>query len=44
MLDLLAYADGEADLLEIAEMIDRDIMECAEIAESLEKYGLLERV
>ena len=44
MLDLLAYADGEADLLEIAEMIDRDIMECAEIAGSLEKYGLLERV
>jgi aminopeptidase-like protein len=44
MLDLLAYADGEADLLEIAEMIDTDIMECAEIAGSLEKYGLLERV
>lgn len=43
MMDLLAYADGETDLLEIADIIDADIMECAEIVEKLEKYGLLER-
>ena len=44
MMDLLAYADGEVDLLEIADIIDADIMECAEIAEKLEKHGLLEKV
>jgi aminopeptidase-like protein len=44
MMDLLAYADGEADLLEIAETIDTDIMECAVIVGILEKHGLLERV
>jgi len=44
MMDLLAYADGEGDLLEIAETIDTDIMECAEIVGILEKHGLLERV
>lgn len=44
MMNLMAYADGEADLIEIAETIDADIMECAEISERLEKHGLLERV
>ena len=44
MMDLLAYADGEADLLGIADIIDADIMECAQIAEKLEKHGLLEKV
>lgn len=44
MLNLLTYADGEVDLLEIAEIIDADVMECAEIASRLERHGLLERV
>ncbi|MDO8437340.1 MAG: DUF4910 domain-containing protein [Nitrosomonadaceae bacterium] len=44
MMDLLAYADGEADLLGIADIIDANIMECAQIAEKLEKHGLLEKV
>jgi aminopeptidase-like protein len=42
--NLLAYADGEADLIEIAEVIGADIMECAEIAERLEMHGLLKIV
>lgn len=42
--NLLAYADGESDLLELAEIIDADVIECAEIAHSLELCGLLERV
>jgi len=44
MLNLLAYADGEADLLEVAENINADILKCAETAEVLEQLGLLERV
>ena len=43
MMDLLAYADGELDLLEIANIIGADIMECVEIVEELEKHGLLKR-
>jgi aminopeptidase-like protein len=44
MMNLLAYADGEADLLEIAETIAVDIMECAETADRLVRFGLLERL
>ena len=41
--NLLAYADGEKDLLEIAEIINDDIFTCADIAERLEKIGLVQR-
>lgn len=44
MMNLLAYADGVMDLLEIAEIIDADVMECADIAERLLGHGLLERI
>jgi aminopeptidase-like protein len=44
MMNLLAHADGKADLLEIADVIGTDITECAEIATRLETLGLLERV
>lgn len=41
MMNLLAYADGRCDLLEIAEIIGADLMRCAEIAETLHVHGLL---
>ena len=44
MMDVLAYADGETDLLHIADAIGADVMECAEIAERLEQLGLLHQV
>jgi aminopeptidase-like protein len=44
MMNLLAYADGTTDLLEIAGLIDADVMECAEIAERLENHRLLTKV
>lgn len=42
--NLLAYADGETDLLGIAEIIQTDIMDCSKISEVLEEHGLLEKV
>jgi aminopeptidase-like protein len=44
MMDLLAYVDGDRDLLDIAEVINADFLECAGIAAKLEKHGLLEVV
>lgn len=44
MMNLLAYADGRHDLLEIAEIIGADVLDCAEIAETLAAHGLLSRV
>jgi len=44
MMDLLAYADGEADLLEIADTIDAEVLECAAVALRLEECGLLRRL
>ena len=44
MMNLLAYADGESDLLAIAETIGADPGECEAIAESLRSHGLLELV
>jgi aminopeptidase-like protein len=41
MMNLLAYADGTADLLAIAEKIDADALECASIAETLAGHDLL---
>ena len=43
MMNLLAYADGRHDLLEIVETIGGDFMRCAEIAETLLGHGLLRR-
>jgi aminopeptidase-like protein len=42
MMNFLAYADGSSDLLEIAETIDIDVAECAEIAKRLLTHGLIE--
>ena len=44
MMDLLTYADGNSDLLKIAEIIDVDVLDCAEIAGRLEQHGLLKRI
>jgi aminopeptidase-like protein len=44
MMNVLAYADGESDLLELAETIGADVLDCAEIAATLVAHGLLERV
>lgn len=41
MMNLLAYADGQHDLIEIAEIIGADIELCAEIAETMHQHGLL---
>jgi aminopeptidase-like protein len=44
MMDLLAYVDGHRDLLDIAEVINADLLECAGIAAKLAEHGLLEEV
>lgn len=41
--NLLSYADGETDLLGIAEIIREDIFTCASIAENLASNGLIRR-
>jgi aminopeptidase-like protein len=42
MMNLLAYADGTADLLTMAETIGANVLECAAIAETLRSHGLLQ--
>ena len=42
LVDFLAYADGEHDLLSIAEAIGMDGLTCASMAEQLADHGLLE--
>jgi aminopeptidase-like protein len=44
MMNVLAYADGDHDLLAIADRIDADFHECASIAETLHAKDLLEIV
>ena len=44
MLDFLAYADGNMDLLEISDWIGMNIMECAKIANQMEIRDLVKRV
>jgi aminopeptidase-like protein len=44
MMDILAYADGETDLIAIAERIGVPVEECAVIAERLAKEELLREV
>ncbi len=44
MVDLLAYADGESDLVGLADAIGVPAWRCAEIAATLAAHGLLERV
>jgi aminopeptidase-like protein len=41
---VLAYADGETDLLSMAELIGCPVAECAAIAQILEREGLLREV
>jgi aminopeptidase-like protein len=43
MMTILAYADGEHDLLSVAEMLDVPVWDLAPIAATLERHGLLER-
>ena len=44
LMNVLAYADGQTDLLAISEIIGVDVMECAAAAVRLEQEGLLEKV
>ena len=44
IMNVLAYADGQTDLLAISEIIGVDVMECAAAAVRLEHDGLLEKV
>lgn len=43
MLDVLAYADGSTDLLQIADIIGVDFQQCTEVASTLVDHGLLSR-
>jgi aminopeptidase-like protein len=43
-MNVLAYADGESDLIGLAEAIGMDAESCAEIAEMLAGHGLLTKV
>jgi aminopeptidase-like protein len=43
-MNILAYSDGIADLLQIADTINAPIERCAPIVEELEKAGLLEQL
>jgi aminopeptidase-like protein len=43
MMNVLAYADGNHDLIALADRINADALECAGIAERLVAEGLLER-
>ena len=42
-MNLLAYADGNYDLVQIADLINMDVSECAVIAERLMEEKLIER-
>ena len=44
MMNVLAYADGSRDLIDIAETIGADGLICAEIIEELSEHGLLCRL
>lgn len=44
MMDFLAYADGENDVLEIANIVKADVMECAKVADVLKLHDLIEIV
>jgi aminopeptidase-like protein len=44
MMNLLAYADGEADLIDLAVRIGEPIARCGELAATLEAHDLLARV
>lgn len=44
MMNLLAYADGQTDLIGIADIIDADLETCYSIIEKLEDHNLIKRV
>ena len=44
MMNVLAYCDGNYNLLEVSEIINVDFFECVKIVETLCKKGLLERI
>jgi aminopeptidase-like protein len=44
MMNILAYADGERDLIDLSHLIGADMLDCSEIARRFETDGLLERL
>lgn len=44
MMDLLAYADGESDLIDLAGAIGAPVWQCRPVVELLQRHGLLEEV
>jgi aminopeptidase-like protein len=44
MMNLLAYADGTRDLIELAVAIGEDAYDCLPILDKLERHGLVERL
>lgn len=43
MMDLLAYSDGQRDLLDIARLLDIPMAECVRAAGTLQSHGLLDQ-
>jgi aminopeptidase-like protein len=44
MMNLIAYADGSRDLIDIAELIDEDAFTLVDIAQTLLNMGVLIRL
>jgi len=44
MMNLMAYENGDNNLIKISEIIGKDVFVCANITESLKKNGLLEKI
>ena len=44
MMNILAYSDGTRDLIDLADLIEADALECAELADRLAAHDLLQRV
>jgi aminopeptidase-like protein len=42
IMNVIAYADGQLDLVEIAEIIGKDVLTCATIVDKLHQAGVLE--
>jgi aminopeptidase-like protein len=44
MMNLIAYLDGNSDLLEVADIISENTLDCIPIINKLAEHGLLEKV
>jgi aminopeptidase-like protein len=44
LTNLIAYLDGELDLLEVAEIVGMNILDCFKIVQVLARQGLVEEI